>query len=655
MGKCRVAAAFVLWLAVNGASIAPGNALCEEWATETLDATPRQMREETQTEMIMASEKTQDPSPVTNGQEAAENPDAQRLDRSTTQPPTNEGKGFWGRLRIPPVRIWGSIAYDLRAEDVENQQRTYQNLITTTVNASSYLWEPWFAIVNGGIGVTLSKVDDGDLAGNDHFLTGYGRLYLLPQSRFPFEAHYEVSDSRIDSGLGASSDYRSTRFGLSQRYRPEQSGFQFQVSYDHNTQDATITGKDVQDTFQFDAARNWNKQTASFNTNWSRNRRLSTDEETLYRTIVGRHSYAPSANLSVETVANWTETDFSLRLFDTDSAFRQINTIAFWRDPNRPVTITGSARLFSLSTRADGATTDSTQISGNVGAVYLVNPNLRLTGNVTLTRSEIANERFATSNESVGASYQGDTVSIGQFKYDWFTGATLSYATDDRGQDGFVFGSQLGHSLTRTYVIGEGSRLSFSAGQNFAAQSGAINEDESASTKQVVHYASATWSKLADATSTFVRLNVSDSRFLDGRKEHFQLINLQATRNHELSQHSTWSGNLTVQSIRQRSELDGVVVGADRGFLTLTSADLSYQHRRAFGVPRLRFFSQFRVNRDDLLQVLGEPVQREQNSWENRLDYTIGRLESRLTFRLSEIDSQRRWLLMWRLIRYFGE
>lgn len=568
---------------------------------------------------------------------------------------TSSTSGFWRGLHIPPIRVWGSVAYDLRAEDVGQQRRTIENLVTTTLNASSYIWEPWFAIVSGGLGVTVSRIDDHDLAGNDHFLTGYGRLNLLPRSRFPFEAHYEVNDSRIDSGLGASASYRSTRFGVTQRYRPEQSGLQFLVSYDHNTQDATTTGKDVQDTLQFDTAHSWNKNNASLNANWSHNRRLSTDEETSYRTLVARHSYAPSSALSVETVANWTETDFALRLFDTTTRFLQLSSIAFWRDPSRPLTVTSSARLFSLSTAADGDTLDSRQMSGTVGAVYLVNQNLRVTGNMSLTRTDTGRENFTTTNESVGATYQGDTKALGNFSYDWFAGTTLSYTSGGVNESGFIGAGQVGHSVARSYTLGENSRLNITFGQNVAAQTGAIADENSASTRQLVHYGSVTWSKLEGETSTFVRLNASDSRFLDGRKERFQLINLQATRARELSQHSSWAGNLTIQAIRQQSQLEGVTVTPDRGFVTLASADLTYQHLKAFGVPRLRFFSQIRINRDDALQVLGEPINREQKSWENRLDYSIGRLESRLTLRIAEIDNERRWLLMWRLIRYFGE
>ncbi len=582
---------------------------------------------------------------------------AQPQDGAQPAPAGQDDAGFFRGLRLAPIRFWGSVAYDLRLENVEQRQRTVQHLITTTLNATSYIWQPWFALVSAGLGVTAGRVDDHQLAGDDHFLTGYGRLNLFPQSRFPFETHYEVNDSRIGSGLGPSTDYRSTRFGVSQRYRPEEGGVQLLVSYDRSTQDASLTGRDIQDTFQFDAARSWQRQTAALNTSWSKNRRVDTDEDTLYRTIVGRHSYAPSANLSVETVANWTDSDFSLRLFDSETKFLQLSSVAFWRDPARPLTISGSGRLFTLHTDAGGQGTDAKQASSNLGAVYLVNKNLRLTGNLALTRTETGSESFNTNTESVGATYQGDTISIADASYDWFAGTDVSHTSGggDGSASGAVVGTQLGHSLTRVFPLGENSRLSVSFGQNFSAQGGNIPNSELTSDKQIVHYGSITWNKLEADTATFVRLSASDSRFLDGREERFQLINLQATRTHELTQYSSWSGNLTIQSIRQRSELAGVSLTSDRGFVTVASADLTYQHQKTFGIPRLRFFSQLRVNRDETLQALGTPLEREQRSWENRLDYTIGRLESRLLFRLSEIDNERRYLLMWRLIRYFGD
>ncbi|MHB1591095.1 MAG: hypothetical protein ACYCTW_06135, partial [Sulfuricella sp.] len=98
-----------------------------------------------------------------------------------------------------------------------------------------------------------------------------------------------------------------------------------------------------------------------------------------------------------------------------------------------------------------------------------------------------------------------------------------------------------------------------------------------------------------------------------------------------------------------------------------SSADLSYRHQRAFGVPRLNFVSELRIYGDMPLPVLAGPRQQESRSWENRLDYTIGRLQLRLSARVSEVsninntinttnntNTTRQSLLMFSLNRPFG-
>ena len=88
------------------------------------------------------------------------------------------------------------------------------------------------------------------------------------------------------------------------------------------------------------------------------------------------------------------------------------------------------------------------------------------------------------------------------------------------------------------------------------------------------------------------------------------------------------------------------------------SVDLSYQRRRAFDVPRLNFVSTLRFVSDSYFPVVDEPDidnGRNDRIWDNRFDYTVGRLQLRLTARVSEIRTEDQTLLLFQARRMFGD
>lgn len=575
--------------------------------------------------------------------EGAGEPNATAVGRAEETAPAGSISESPFPLQFAPIRYWGDIGYQLRRETVDEKEYMLQSL-TAKVNASTFIWQPWFAQATGGLGLTTSMIDTSDGDGTSNFVTGNAALNLLPYSRFPFEVHFERSDSRLNTGLGAAtSAYRTTRFGLSQRYRTEAGDTQYLASYDRNLWESADFGEDRQDMLRLEMTRHLAKQSFQINGNYTANDRPRTGESTLINSLVARHSYTPDPTLSVENVATLTRTNYRLMQGESDLSYQQLSSFAFWRPTDKPLTVTGSVRLFGMDSESSGTAPSRVRgASAALGGVYQLGRLTRLNGSVNVNIADNNGVQTVSSNQSAALAYQPDAISLGAFRYTGFASGTLSNRIDpvDSGQH---LALQLGHSLNRNMGLGGGT-----LGMN-VNQTGSWDVDSSIpSVLRLSHSGSLTWSHAEGARTTFLRLSASDSRAVSGNQDFFQLLNLQASRNESLSRNASWVGNLTIQAVRQ-----GVGAMPVTTFVT-SSADLSYRHQRAFGVPRLRFASELRIYGDAPLPVLLSPQQQETRSWENRLDYSIGRAQMRLSARIAEINNKPNSLLMFTLNRQFG-
>jgi hypothetical protein len=558
-----------------------------------------------------------------------------------------------GGWQLAPIRIWGDLAYDFRRSSVEGQPDFTRHSAITNFNASTYIYEPWVATVTAGLGLTASRLNDGELSGSDRFVSGYARLNVFPASRFPFEARFLRSDSGTGNDAGFDQTYRLTRYGVTQRYRSEDGRDQYSARFDRFTQDSTSVGKDIQSALQLDANTRFRRDhELQLVGTWNHNRRVNTDERNDYETLLARHAFRPDSTVSWENSINLTHTTSRFVSAESDLRIFQLSSVAFWRPERQPLTANGSVRMFSLDNGTGEESSRTRVINASAGVTYSASRNLRALAGISFTDTEAGDQHNSATIGTLGATYQGDTHQLGNFRHDWFasgTGIATSGASD---RDGFLFNGTLGNTLSRGFDLGNGGAITFNVAQNLSALAGAPIEGS----KQLFHSGSVTWTKSepdSNATS-FIRFSATDSRYLDGQREILQLVNLQLTRALEFDRDRALSGNLTFQTTRRVSHRPGFDNSVNDGKPESTiSGDLVYRHQNFFGVPRLVYFSQLRLNRQELVQALGVPGERELRSWENRLDYQIGRLETRFLARIAEIDGRRQWLLMFRVTRRF--
>jgi hypothetical protein len=587
--------------------------------------------------------------------------------------------------RLPPLRLSGTLSFDTRVSRGNGSAASSAHLLSGTLGTSTYIYQPWFATLSGSIGLTSSwtSVGGGSLlldspsAGDSQlherirtqelFLSGDARLDLFPRSRFPAEIHFSRQDSRTDAGLASAIDFKRQNFGFSQRYRPASGAWNVMGSFEHNDQSG-LGFRHRQDAFTADFSANWKHHEFGLGGSYSR-ARSDDDDDSRFTTLVARHTYTPSSALSVNSTGNLTRTEDRGGGLASDLRVMQLSSVGFYHRENSPLTLTGSLRGLMLRESFSDTTVDS--LGGSVGANYELNPNLRLSANGGASISRSAGGGNATSvSGSVGAAYQGDSLVFRGIEYNWFGGATVGVAmaagNHEPDETEATLGVQIGHSASRSWRLGPQSTFSLSAAQSLSLNSVHSNRDEASlgglgQSRALLNTLSATWQKSSDTRSAYARVSYSDSVEFGGGRARFQMANVQLSGNWDLGYGRSLTGDLTYQRTIQRASeltLAESLLESDirRNRSSGAAGEITFRQNHLFGVPRLRFVSRVRLAQDVLRQpgqLLSIP-DRETRLWENRLDWSIGRLETQAILRFSQIDGRRVDSIWFRVQRTFG-
>ena len=550
---------------------------------------------------------------------------------------------------IPVLRIGGVLAYDTRRESGFARDGR-QDGVAATVNVATntWLWEPWFARLDANLGVTMARNDsDGHEAAifrqtRSAFgtATGSARLSVLPGTRFPFELHIDRSDSRASTELALGNEHVGRRIGFVQQYQRAEGNAM--IGWDRSTQDGS-GGRASQDSTRFTLSQVRPGHRLQLMGDGARNTRSRGDEVAAQDNLTVQYGYTPPESaLSLDTLANVSRNEFRLVGGDSRSDLSQLSSIAMWRSAESDLSVVGGLRLFALDAAAGKADPDNggarlRNANLNGGVNYDLTHALRLSASANLNHAQTNRRRESGANQSAGATYQPDPQMLGSTRYGWSAGV---HASNRSGQEsGQQLSVQLSHNMARSLRLDSGAALYLDGSQSLSALANrSTNARIAGNARQLSHSGSLSWDLAREESgSSSLRMTASDTRELGGAGGYFQMVNLQLSSNLGASAYSSFSGNLTLQAVRQSERLVGASDPLARlaprpGWVTLSSGSLSYQQQRLFGVPRLQFGSDLRLNSAALLPVLGKASDQQTAAWENRLTYSIGRTTIRFIF-----------------------
>lgn len=571
---------------------------------------------------------------------------------------------------LPPVRLWGELGYDFRMERFEEGNDLRENAGVFKLQGMSYIYQPWVAIVEGGVGLDLRRTNrDSDDSSSEN-ITGDARLRLFPQSRFPFEAFAERNDSRTDTDLSGL-DVERTNYGLQQLYTTE-SGSAYRFRYEHtdllndssHASGQSDVREDAADLVQFSFNKAFDAHRVSFDSNLNRVDRVDSRDETktLFSTL--RHTYSPGPTLSAEDMLTYNVTDLQQEMSDTKTSVLQLNSYAFWRPvTRRPLRVNATFRALERTNESGGSDNTGYSATSTLGATYEWSPRWLFNGSVGLTQLESENDSETQTFQAANASYTSEQRKLAGFDTTLFAQFDARNNTDAEGSIQGA-GALLGYSVNRNLLRNRPSSFVFSASQSV----GYVADTDDFSGQTLLSNLSLSWSRRGPVRSSMARISASDSRSYASGGERaesfegdFQLLNLQASVDQRVSANALLTGNLTIQATRDYRPgiLSGSGSGSGNGeWFPTASADLTYSVNRLFGVQNLTFRSTLRFISDSYLPLLDTPDDdfgRDDKRWENRLEYTIGRLQLRAIARASEVRDEEQMFLLFQVRRLFGD
>ncbi|WP_332672804.1 hypothetical protein [Aromatoleum sp.] len=600
------------------------------------------------------------------------------LPTTRPQPGTLGGSGFgtpsppkrnWG---IAPVRWGGSLGAGFRRRSADESDASSEQVYEARLRASSFIMQPYIALVSGDFGLTMVRSQSDDAANSNltgTSINGSGTLNVFPQSRFPFQASLALSDSRSDGSL-ASSNTERRRLALQQDYRPIVGTWRASGQYDRSELTGDF-GVDTVDRVGASFSGTLGEHSVTTNGSFSRNESREQTTDDLF--VLGSHGVRLSDAMTVDTSATFTRQEFELGesdfQFDGNTQSAQVFSYLSWTPADSPWRGTVNARYFQTDSQSGDTAYDSRNFGGAASLSYVASRNLNLFGSVGANSSSNGE---LSSSQNFGLNYSADPVTFGRNNvYNWFGSTSLSNSTSSEGEAVRAANASVGHSLSRSwqpsaYSFLNGS-LNQSIGSSRSAGLGAV------SSNTLSHGASLSLQANAgDRLSGFLSTSVSDSRVTGDSPSTFQMLNIQLSGRWRIDAYAELNSNLTWQLSRQESStLNEFLLIDEFGnpvFIDTTdqsrnssiSGNIGYSHNRAFGLRGMRYSADFRANtaRDNARRRGDPDAEREPDratlDLDQRLRYSIGRLDTELQLRVAEIEGRRSELLFFRVNRHFG-
>lgn len=559
---------------------------------------------------------------------------------------------------LPPVRVWGDISSIYRQQDFMDDGITATNWLNlATINASTYIWHPWFALVNGSLTLSDNQSDSNISEATDsRSLGGSFNFNLFPTSRFPFLFYVRKTENEQETLLTDRTS-RQTTIGVSQQYTSKD-GKQSYIGRYETIDSETIDFNNIESE-SFDFAANFQLEENAFSADVSYDTATRNDiNDEIDSSVSARHSYTGSSDLRIENLASASRIKNNFNTNTVDTRNNQFTSFASWNPGGRrDMNLTGNFRISEqeqfieqqsiVLPSNNTAPPKQTAMNLNQGFIYHITDEISLRQSINLNQIESENSSVFNAAESLGLIYTPDSVDTSLGIYNWNAGITLGHQHGDETDSTYSLISQLGHSLARDFLPYPDVLIKATFNQSVAYTTITDGRDSGS----LNHSASLGWTDSDRDKKTAVRASISDSRSLDDEETTFQLINLQANQSYRYSRTIFFAGEATYQYSRVTT------VDSSSG-TRLLRANVSYTDNRFMNWHGVRFRSKLNASMQEptnARDIVASDDSANTISWENDLLYRIGLFESRISLDYIKDDNKYDRIIIIQLTRNFGD
>ena len=571
-----------------------------------------------------------------------------------------------------PVNLYGNLGFYYTYARADGGAQGENNFVVGTLNADSYIWKPWFVTLKLGGTSTASYSTVGENTQENYLLSSRADMRILPKSRMPlslsFYSNNNLDPNTSDDSFGYDKyklgyDLKTRFFGARQSFIGR-SGNQMDLWYQNRLRGAKGIGGLIDETVGAKIKSRYanhnlyvngtyqvrERNESLFSTYVKTNEFGSLDKTSINRNASFMHHYVPSSQFYVKTLANHTnvnnQTEQTNGSYITDSTtgVNQASSFLYWRPVYKPYVVNAAARAHrrELTNNTTEKYDDNIGLNAYVAGTYEVNRRTQLTASVSGGTLDTAISNSISTNQSIQLRYQSDAILYEGFNYRWFSNTGIG---NDMGSDKLKITDEpesrsidlsqnlnagIGHNANKRWVTGNRSVMRTSFTQQ--AREYFVTEDFG-SIFTISHTGNLSWNLDARQGAAYFQMTAMDTRsFFDNTLE-MQILNVQLSRSFPIDRMSAWSSNLSLQSSRREDGDSGK--SFVKGFLTVATGRLSYQHGRLFGIYKLKF----RTKLDLSATANRDGGDRMQADLEGKLSYHIGKLSAAVVGRLLESDT----------------
>ncbi len=537
---------------------------------------------------------------------------------------------------------------------IDGETSELKSLLSTDINGRYYIWQPWFLTGNLRLILSTDHTTDRSSSSESNNVGGSFDGKVLPLSRFPLSFGYSksgnsISDSAsfIDSNgqiTSLSDSSTVTNYFITQSYLGKR--FKLSAGYNATDVDARISGKSSTIKREFDMVRRDPGNDISLKLLHQEDQQKDSGEARDNKMAVLTHNFYPQQDFNVSNFASKIEQTDSVDL-DGDGTIDQVKndidqltSVATWRSSDKKLHVNGNLRYTGVQTAQTGQTAsayDNINSSIGGGARYTLTDNIFVQGAATHTESELNGEQQWQNLYSVSLDYHADTVRLSEYVYTW-GGSVGKVIQEGSSTNVDTLDASLNHNLSRNWIIARKGQLRASASQNYSYQ---VTDTQDAQ-PVLTQGARLGYSESMGNGTQYAQGSYNETRSLSGSESLTQQINLQYSRQYNLSSRSSLNGSLThQQSIYSASNQD---ISSESNSITM-----SYTKQHSFSFQTLSFNSSLRYSM--LQSNISENS--ESYSWENILKHQIGMVSSSLMVRTQNEQNQQSSLILLTIKRKF--